>query len=247
MVGSERPSMLLIGTGHWGNNGLDVVNPTFDDFLAPRRQTEIAEVIERLEKFHPTKVAVEWAATDEATLDGAYRAYLEDEFSLSASEIHQLGFRLANACGHDRIHAIDWNEGTVSLGDAFDYAKARQPAIFEELQRVQRELGAWQQQLASLTVRDMMIRTNAPDSMAQLHRPYLTIARIGTATNPVGIQWVKTWYERNLIIFANLSRLIASSAERIAVIYGAGHVPLLDQFIRDSGIADLETVAAYLE
>ena len=72
------------------------------------------------------------------------------------------------------------------------------------------------------------------------------MARIGSSEDYVGADWVAGWYERNLKIFVNLTRIVNAPEDRILVIYGAGHLPLLTQFVRDSGLFSLESVATYL-
>ena len=63
----------------------------------------------------------------------------------------------------------------------------------------------------------------------------------------MGVDWVKGWYERNLTIFVNLCRLLTSPSERVLVIYGAGNLPLLTQFYRESEEYSLEKVNTYIE
>jgi hypothetical protein len=57
---------------------------------------------------------------------------------------------------------------------------------------------------------------------------------------------VQGWCARNLRIFVNLTRIIATPAGRVLVLYGAGHIPPLTQFIRDSGLCALESAQTYL-
>ena len=54
-----RAEVLVLGVYHMNNPGRDVFNTEADDVLAPKRQAEIAQVIVALERFRPTKIAVE--------------------------------------------------------------------------------------------------------------------------------------------------------------------------------------------
>jgi hypothetical protein len=92
----------------------------------------------------------------------------------------------------------------------------------------------------------MLCGANDLAGLQQSHQSYLTMARVGEGKEYVGIDWVKGWYERNLKIFVNLTRIVTAPQDRILVIYGAGHIPLLSQFIRDSGLYTLESVETYL-
>src|SRR5205823_4480694 len=50
------PEILVLGTYHMANPGHDIHNMQADDVLAPQRQQEMAQLMEALKKFHPTKI-----------------------------------------------------------------------------------------------------------------------------------------------------------------------------------------------
>ena len=51
--------VMIVGTYHFGNPGHDLHNTNADDVTTPRRQKELAELATLLERFKPTRVAVE--------------------------------------------------------------------------------------------------------------------------------------------------------------------------------------------
>src|SRR5467141_4140826 len=94
-----RAEVLVLGVYHMSNPGHDIFNMQADDVLAPRRQAEIAQVIAALEKFHPTKIAVERDVFDKR-ISKDYPDYLAGKHELTRNEIEQIGFRLAKQLGH---------------------------------------------------------------------------------------------------------------------------------------------------
>ena len=42
------------------------------------------------------------------------------------------------------------------------------------------------------------------------------------------------WYDRNLRIFRNIQRVATSPKDRVLVLFGAGHVAILDQLFKSS-------------
>src|ERR671922_18561 len=59
-LGRPTAKIMLLGTFHFHDPGLDAHRPKFTlDVFSERRQREIADVVERLAAFAPTKVAVE--------------------------------------------------------------------------------------------------------------------------------------------------------------------------------------------
>lgn len=243
-----RPTVLLLGSHHWANPGLDAVDATLDDMLTPARQREIAACLSGLAAFRPTKVAIEIAATRDAEINAEYERFRAGAFALTAAEHHQIGFRLAATLGHDRIFPVDWNEGTLGLDTAFVFARDHQPEIYAALMSGIETIAAGNEAatLAAKPIQQLLIDANDPAALRHNHRVYLDIARIGTDNVYAGIDWVKGWYERNLIIYATISRLITRDDDRVLVVYGAGHIPLLTQFFHDADRVDLDPVEPYL-
>ena len=242
-----RPAILLLGSGHLANHNRDVFNTQFDDMLAPKRQAEIRLCVDKLKLFRPTKVALEVLPEHADHLNGEYRRFRSGAFALTAWEGHQIGFRLATELGHEAVYAIDWNEPIGDMGAIFDFAREHQPELYEELvPRGQQALDEAQASVATTSVLEMLRLMNSPESLRESHRPYLTMSRVGAGKEYVGVDWVKGWYQRNLIIFVNLTRIVTGPEDRVLVVYGAGHIPLLTQFVRDSGLYDIETLVAYL-
>lgn len=245
---THRAAVLLVGCAHLANRGRDVFNTEFDDMLAPRRQAELREVAARLARFAPTKVAIEVDAGRDGWLNERYRGYRAGTAALTADEVDQLGLRVAGDMGHERVHAIDWNEPIgEGMGPAFAFAERHQPELYEELiLRPRREQETASERARATPVLEMLRQLNDPESLRQSHRTYLTMARIGRGKEYPGVDWVQGWYGRNLRIFVNLTRIVASPEERVLVVYGAAHIPLLAQFIGDSGLHDLGAAATYL-
>jgi hypothetical protein len=55
------------------------------------------------------------------------------------------------------------------------------------------------------------------------------------------------WYDRNLHIYANISRLVAKQDERVLVLIGAGHAPILRTLIRTAGEWDVVDPVPFLK
>jgi hypothetical protein len=115
-----RPEILVLGTYHMANPGHDTHNLQADDVLSPQRQKEIAQLIEVLERFHPTMIAIESTGNRRPE---QYSDYLAGKYTLSANEIEQIGFRLAKKLGHHTIYPVDV-DGDFPFEPLVNYAKA---------------------------------------------------------------------------------------------------------------------------
>ena len=98
-----RPEILVLGTYHMSNPGHDVYNMQADDVLSPKRQQEIAQLIEVLKKFHPTKIAIE-ADVGSERVEREYSDYVAGKYTLTRNETNQIAYRLAQELGHHAVY-----------------------------------------------------------------------------------------------------------------------------------------------
>lgn len=230
----DAPQVLVLGTFHFTGGGHDRINPEVDDFLSDQRQAEIADVLDRLQEFAPTKIVVELTPEHEETFNDRYTQYRAGEISLGVNERQQIGMRLAERLGHTRLYAVDYASGmdfNAMLGSAGEAGQQRLMADWEAyIASVERHI----ERVSSLdlTVRERLVFQNTSD-VRELHNLYLLLAQMGSVGNPAGAEQMEIWWGRNLRIYANIAR-IAEPGDRILVIYGSGHKALLDQFIDDA-------------
>src|SRR5687768_10152186 len=174
-----RAEILVLGTYHMNSPGRDIYNSKVDDVLAPKRQAEIAQLIEVLERFQPTKIAVERNAGDER-IKKDYAAYLAGTHELTRNEIEQLGFRLAKELGHDTVHAVD-ADGEFPYPRVVKFATATGRA--KEFEALNAEVGdmvkAGNAYLASHTILETLLDLNADEKVAQAVGFYFRQAEFG--------------------------------------------------------------------
>jgi len=242
-----KPTVMALGVYHMNDRDLE-----------PRRQAEILETVDRLVLFRPTKIAVEVPVKSGDLINRAYRDHLAGALSIASpgvlasghrtsNEVCQLAFRLAERCGHSQIYAIDWMEniGQRSVGDVVDWAEANQPGLHREMmEHIDRMRGDHPPRTFAEVLKDL----NDPAFNLHDHQIYIRyFARIGTRTDYVGIDWMRWWYQRNLIMYANIANLAEGPDDRILAMHGCSHNHLILQFLRESGLFELESPLAYLE
>jgi len=218
-----RAEVLVLGVYHMANPGRDIVNLQADDVLAPKRQTEIAEVISALKKFRPTKVAVEAASGNDA-ISRRYADYLAGKHELTRNETEQIGFRLARELGHKAVHPVD-ADGEFPFPRLVDYATARgRKTEFDALMgETAVRVKATNAYLTSHTVLETLLYLNSDDQVAADVGHYYRMAHFGEPWNWAGADLVADWFRRNMRIYTNVVRLADSASERVLVIYGYGH------------------------
>jgi uncharacterized protein DUF5694 len=219
-----RAEVLVLGVYHMANPGRDIFNMQADDVLAPKRQAEIADVVEALKKFRPSKIAVESdVATDSAPK--LYLDYLAGKQELTRDETQQLGFRLARELGHKTIYPVD-TDGDFPFQRVIDYARASGRS--KELDALMGEVGAMvkaqDDYLHSHTVLETLLYMNSDEKVARDVGYYYREAIFGEPRDWVGADLITEWFRRNARIYANVMKLIDSPDERVLVIFGAGHL-----------------------
>lgn len=219
-----RPEVLVLGTYHMNSPGHDVFNMQIDDVLAPKRQAEIAQVIEVLKKFNPTKIALETDVYSDRR-PKEYADYLAGKHELTRNEIEQLGFRLAKELGHKTVYPVDV-DGDFPWQRFVNYAKGS--GRTKELDALTGEIGAMVKAqnayLASHTILETLLYMNADEKVAQDVGFYYREAEIGEPGDWAGADLVADWFRRNVRIYANVMKLASSPNDRVLVIYGAGHL-----------------------
>ncbi|MTD31167.1 DUF5694 domain-containing protein [Planomicrobium sp. YIM 101495] len=244
-----KPTVLILGSSHLANpeNG-DLFKVETDNVLGETRQQEIQNLIHVLQDFKPTKVALEVLAEYTKELNEEYDAYANGEFELTASEHHQIGFRLAKETGLSEVEAVDWNGDVEGIPDisvwASENGSNQLRQILKEGQTMAEQSEAY---LKSHTLTEFLLWLNHPDNIRKNQEFYMKMALVGDEENPAGTMWTaQYWYYRNLLIYKNIIALAASSSDRIFVLYGAGHLHLLIQFLRESGLVNVEVASDYL-
>jgi hypothetical protein len=244
-------TLLLVGTFHLAYPGRDVHKATVRvDVLSAERQREIAEVVERLAAFRPTRIAVEVMPARQAALDSTYQAYLAGVHTLTANETEQIGFRLARRLGLPRLYAVDADPSPAFNG-IFEAMEAREPALDTVDGGWQRQFRQWYSRDDSLaadhTVRETLFYLNSEDHIRRDHGGYsVGWFKLEGEDGFLGADFRAAWYDRNLRIFRNLQRLGASADDRTLLIIGAGHLPILRFVAGTSPEFRLEDATRYL-
>lgn len=226
----ESIEVMVLGSPHFGNPGMDVINNEFPDVHTPEYQRQMEQVADSLAEFNPTKIAIEARPDYKPKADSMYAKYLSGRHSLTRNERQQLGFRMAKRFNHPDIYSIDI-EGNFPFREVIEYAKKHDPEFIRQFEEIKNHVSESHDKLyQTATVREVLRTKNSPENLAVQRNYYALTAPVGDQSNYVGADLVSEWHKRNIRIFANLAR-IAEPGDRIIVIFGSGHSPLLRYFV----------------
>lgn len=268
MKPNTKPTIMILGSGHFDNPGLDTYNYRMDDVLAPKRQGEIEELVELLKPFRPNKVALEVDQRFDPEIQINYQDYLDGTYELTRGEGDQIGFRLAKQMGHPKMYCVDYfpkedpffpEDFDSNLTDIDKFANENSqehllPSVEDffadsDVEFNEEEDGrVWIEPKEYESIVHMFIRGNEPEGRRAEHQLYLQMAQVGLKDEYPGANWVgHRWYTRNLKIFVNLTRMTESADDRILLIIGGGHVYLVQHFLETSGNYIVEHPIKYLK
>lgn len=245
--------LLILGTFHFKDAGLDSYKPEVDvDILSEARQEELKDVLDRLKRFAPTKVLIEVKAERAEVINERYRQFLAGDFELEANEIYQVAFKLAKRLGHEQLFAVDvmgrryenlpdTEADAMEHGQAFPEAEAWEGRLTELYQHDD-------QLKAKQTLREHLLYLNSEDRLRIGHGHYV-LSYLGLGTDeeyPATDSLTGWWYNRNLRIFSNIVRVM-EPGDRLLLLIGAGHVPIIRHAADASPEIDLIEVSEVLE
>ncbi len=245
--------LLILGTFHFKDAGLDDYKPEVDiDILSAARQAELTDVLERLAEFAPTKILIESNQDRQGVMDERYRQFLADKFELQANEIYQVAFRLGKKLGHDRLYGVD-----VSGRNYKDLPESEAYAIEHGQEFPEADL--WDERLTELykvedhskanqTLREYFLYLNSADRLRIGHGHYvLSYLGLGDEEEfPATDSVTGWWYNRNLRIYSRILRVM-EPGDRLLLLIGAGHVPIIQHAADASPEIDLIGVAEVLD
>ncbi|MXV50074.1 hypothetical protein GS399_03750 [Pedobacter sp. HMF7647] len=246
---STKTKILLIGTVHFETPHTDKFELETDNFLEPKRQKELEELTKNLLETKADKVMIERQSKDQDKIDSLYNAYLTNKYNLTVSEREQIGFRLAKKL---KLKAINCIDADYSLHDSLMSVTAKnnnQLYLLEKLgEDAKTLLGEVDNKVKSSSITETLKFINRPDLLQRNLSLYLKyFAKIGAGNNFAGAEFVSEWYLRNLGIYANILNQVKPTDKFIIVIFGQGHIPILQHFFQNNDDYELIEVNSVLK
>ena len=231
----SRKQILVLGTFHFASNQ-DAIKHGEMDILGTQRQAEIQELNDKLAGFAPDRIMVEWkVVADQPYVDSTYAQYLADSFTLGKNEVYQIGYRQARRFDTGPPQCIDADG--LFLFDTLNYAAAKSgsTAWFEAymdsvVQVVMEEDSLHMHQRIIEALRQLNSAEGTRSALAV--NSVFAAARLGPLGDDAGAEFLGQWYLRNIRMYANICRSTRATDQRVLVIVGNGHRPIIEQLLR---------------
>ncbi len=253
----KKTEVLTLGSFHFAFRNLDLLKTSIEDqidVLDAKYQKEIEDIVARIAKFRPTIIAIERDPGKQAKYDSLYNQYLSGKYNLGRDEAEQIGFRIAkimklktlycvNDWGRDYevLDSVLWGKDSLENKKFMDYFNKCADTVKQYFPKpIFKTKG----------IRAELMQKNDRNNIKSDMGTYLIgIFKYETKANDFfGPDFVTGWwFNRNLRIFRNIQKINAKSTDRILVIFGAGHMTLLNSFFDASPEYKLLNVNTYLK
>jgi len=246
---TKKKQILLVGTFHYENPGHDIAK--LDDFnvFSEKSQKDLEIMTDKIKKFGPDKIFVEWKFNKQTELDKFYGKNADSLLKNDADEIVQLALRTAKKLNHKKLYGIDYRNNFPydSLMIAMEKANqkdlmAKNNLMIQNLQKNHNE------RIRKSSLQEMMLHYNKKQTENENVQWYFEIAnRGGNPDDFSGASLVSNWYKRNLYMYSLIQKLTESIDNKIMILVGGGHAAMIREFIAHDPTFEIVDLATVLE
>ena len=246
----KKTKVMILAVFHFVSNN-DAIKFPKENMLIESRQKEIDDLNTSLWKFHPDKIFIEWQPSAQKRVDSTYVEYTNGRFTLTANEVHQIGFKLGKLLSLSRVYCMDApglyrfdtvrttarKSGQIKAIDSYFNEWRNKALIQDSLQRL-------------MTVKERLRVVNNPKNIFishELNAGVLTAPYVGQVGDYAGAEFMGEWYKRNIRMYSNIVRQIDKADNSILIIVGAGHARILQHFFEDNPMFELVSAEGYLK
>lgn len=239
--------VLLMGTFHFANPGLDEVKSPVTDVTTPVHQAWLERFAQRLVAgYAPTDVLVECAAGEQSAYDAHLAGYRAGTRELGVNEVEQIGLRVARLAGLERITCFDQREVQWDGGSLMAFLQAHEPATLAQLQEVfgglsQREAD----EQASLPLGALLRLSNSAGRDRENRDLYLLTNAVDAGASYAGADAAASWWRRNFHMYANVQKA-AAPGRRVFVLAGSGHTAVMRDLLASDRAREAVDITPYL-
>ena len=240
---TKKKQILLFGSFHFENPGLDVAKVNTFNVMSDKSQKELENITNKIKKFGPDKIFVEWNFKKQDKLDKFYAKNTDSLLKNDSDEIVQIALRSAKKLGHKKLYGIDYNDTDFPYDSLVKEMKAANQfdLIKKNEETIKHNETDFNTKITKYSLTQLLLDVNTKDISWYLE----TAIKGGKTDNFVGAFLVSEWYRRNLYMYALIEKLTESKDDKIMVLLGAGHTAIIKEFVKHNSeyeIVELSTV-----
>lgn len=258
-TGQEKTKVLLLGTYHFG--ATSDKNKVSDDVLNPKKQAELNLLLKKLKAYNPEKIYVENQPNRQQYWDSIFVAYQDDKALKIKNEIFQIGIKLAeNLKFKTGVTCVDWQQDSENSYNEKAYVEYRnkinlyqnsletqKPSVFSihdkqigiKIQNINIEI-------PKMTMVDAFKKINSKSYLNDIFYGNITTF-LDIDSNQNGVFYAHDNMIRNTNIYKNIIQdILKNNPKKALVLYGAGHIRALKDYLECHPSIEIIEVDQYL-
>lgn len=244
---AQKQEVLLIGTFHFNNPNFDAIKTEAFNVLTDKPQQELENITEKIKKFNPDKIFIEWDFDKQSELDSLYQLYLNNNYNkyiekykgteqfafYNENEMFQLAFRAGKKTGLSKIYGIDYFVDLPFDTVMNSIKKAKQTDLKYEIDSYVKKSGEESNlKRKTMGLTQLMLDLNTESARNINAGFYLkSLNKAGSNESFAGAFSVSEWYRRNLYMYSLVQKITQSTDKKIVILLGAGHISMIKDFI----------------
>lgn len=241
---TKPAKVMLFGSFHFSNPGLDYVKNKQIDVTIEENQTYLINLSKRIaNEFKPTAVLLECDPKQQAVITQNFNKYLNGNYELRVNESNQIGFRVAKEAKIEKVVCFDERNVQWQAEALMKSMPESNPEIHADFQTLiaslTSEIEGWHKQGSLSGVLKKLNQREYEDKNKSL---YILTNGVGAGDNFAGADAAASWWHRNFRMYANIQKAAATN-NRVLVIAGHGHTSVLRDFIAlDKNVIQVDTL-----
>ncbi len=240
-----KNDVLTLGTFHFAFHNRDVLKTEKKDqidVLDRKYQAEIEDIAQQIILFRPTIIVIEKSPEFQQHIDSLYQGYVAGTHKLGREEYEQIGFRIGKKLGLKKMYCVnDWGRNYNTIDSLLDKDTAARKMFLNFFNHNPDSLKLKQSFPPDIfTTKGIKAELRMKNDEKNIQKDFgsylIGIFKYETENEPFfGTDYVTGWwFNRNLRIFRNIQKIERKPGDKILVIYGAGHMNLLNTFFKSS-------------
>lgn len=250
-IDPDAVQVMVLGSYHMAPSNLDLANAEVESVLTPKRQAELAAIVDSLATFQPTVVATERVTEAPDYVDPKFTDFTQETLLENPNERVQLAYRLAARAGVTRVYGVD-EQPSDGEPDYFPFGKLMEHAaatgqteeIGAYVAAIQAMVAEFSEKQADHSIAELLLESNQ-GSMAS-PETYYQMFQFDRGEAQPGSELQAYWFMRNAKIISKLLQ-VTEPGDRVVVVYGAGHKFWFEHFLDNTpGLVRIDP-APYLQ
>ena len=237
--GKKKAKILLVGSWHFQYPGLDAHVTNKNNRIninSEKRQKELQDLLNHLAKFKPTKILVE-SGPNTGYLIYNFNEWKAGRENLMTNERSQIGMRLFERFKLDTIYGVD--DWPLIMDLHYDSLLTNIPyldSIYkrhyfggnDSTQKLYTMFYEYEEKfLFNNTLLEGFKYINNDKVLNRYFGAYIAGGQFASGEKEGPDALSMLWMNRNLRIFRNIQRIEKNEEDRILILFGAGHIPIL--------------------